>query len=442
MSAAPEKSGASTSGSSVAPSSSSSSSSSAAPLSRLPRDTMPVDGEDEDTEYLGADEAAQVIEVDDDDDQPPPEDDEVELTDEEKKQIEKAQTVEKDLRAMLDADDSVQGFFDHTDSVFAVGLNPADPSMAVSGGCDDRSFVWKITDGSKKFELSGHTDSVVGVGFSYDGKYVASASMDATIRIYTTADGKLKHVLEGPSKEIEWMAWHPAGPVIAAGSADETVWMWNAETADCMAAFSGHSGSATCGAWSADGKSLLSCDDGGDLICWNPKTGEPAQHMRGLHDAPITSFATHPDKSQKLCVTGAADGSVKVVNYENGRTIATFKDAHADSVEGVQFAPKLKLVASCSVDGKVKVWDLTNGSCRVTCSHDDAVTHIEWAPNGDPFIFASSVDKTIRLWDARSGQCEKTWKGHSDTALTFAVTPDAGTIVTASDDHTALVFKR
>lgn len=40
--------------------------------------------------------------------------------------------------------------------------------------------------------------------------------------------------------------------------------------------------------------------------------------------------------------------------------------------------------------------DLTNGQCRVTCSHDDAVTHIEWAPNGEPFIFSSSVDKTLK----------------------------------------------
>lgn len=43
--------------------------------------------------------------------------------------------------------------------------------------------------------------------------------------------------------------------------------------------------------------------------------------------------------------------------------------------------------------------DLTNGQCRVTCSHDDAVTHIEWAPNGEPFIFSSSVDKSIKSVD-------------------------------------------
>ena len=136
------------------------------------------------------------------------------------------------------------------------------------------------------------------------------------------------------------------------------------------------------------------------------------------------------------------------------------------------------------------VWccrDLTNGQCRVTCSHEDAVTHVEWAPNGEPYVFSSSVDKTLksgsasadsvdhacskmyaracrsfvvfarshfsflvpcacvvscRMWDARSGECLRTWKGHSDAVLGFRVTADASTLVSGSDDHTALVFKR
>lgn len=78
----------------------------------------------------------------------------------------------------------------------------------------------------------------------------------------------------------------------------------------------------------------------------------------------------------------------------------------------------------------------------MTCSHDDAVTHLEWSPIGEPFLFSSSVDKTIRLWDVRSAQCLQTWKGHSDAVLTFSVSTDGGTIVTGSDDHTSLVFKR
>ena len=59
-----------------------------------------------------------------------------------------------------------------------------------------------------------------------------------------------------------------------------------------------------------------------------------------VHDGSITSFAVHPDKTQKLCITGGHDGVVKVINYETGKTLHHFKQLHADSVEGVQFAAK------------------------------------------------------------------------------------------------------
>lgn len=92
-------------------------------------------------------------------------------------------------------------------------------TFAVSGGCDDRAFIWNTTTGAAVFELSGHTDSVNAVGFSSDGKYVATGTdlsclrnrahsrslggLDATVRVYTVVDGKHVITLEGPSESIE-----------------------------------------------------------------------------------------------------------------------------------------------------------------------------------------------------------------------------------------------
>lgn len=128
---------------------------------------------------------------------------------------------------MLDEDDSKQGFFDHKDSVFCVRICAQNPNLVLSGDGDDQAFLWDASTGNRLHHLSGHSDSVIDGGFSPDGRFVATAGMDATVRVYHTHDGSLKHKLEGPASEIEWMAWHPAGPVIAAGSKDETVWMWS-----------------------------------------------------------------------------------------------------------------------------------------------------------------------------------------------------------------------
>jgi WD40 repeat protein len=46
------------------------------------------------------------------------------------------------------------------------------------------------------------------------------------------------------------------------------------------------------------------------------------------------------------------------------------------------------------------------------------------------------------MWDVRSGECLRIWRGHSDVVHLFRLSADGGTLVSGSDDHTALVFRR
>lgn len=88
----------------------------------------------------------------------------------------------------------------NVDSVYAVALSG---TVAVTGGGDDRAFLWDITSGEKKAELKGHGDSVVAVDFNFDGKYVATGGLDALIKIWDVSNGELVQTLDGPSEGIE-----------------------------------------------------------------------------------------------------------------------------------------------------------------------------------------------------------------------------------------------
>lgn len=132
---------------------------------------------------------------------------------------------ETDENVMELADDSVQGFFDHREPVYAIDMHPKDNNIIVSGGGDDKSYLWRADTGEKLFQLDGHTDSVTAVAFSVEGEYVASAGMDGRVRVWKTANGEFCTSVEGPD-EIVWMNWHPKGNVLLAGAADSTIWMW------------------------------------------------------------------------------------------------------------------------------------------------------------------------------------------------------------------------
>lgn len=395
----------------------------------LPNDN----GMDDDAEVLDQADLEEMIDLGDDPDAEEEADDE----DESKEMQEK---IAADMQDLQMQDDSVQGFFEHKDSVYSTHLNPADQTMCVSGDGNDQAYIWNVTDGKVLHRLTGHTDTVTNCRFSVDGKYVATGSMDATVRVYTTEDGALKTTLEGPSADIEWFCWHPKGPVIAAGSADSSVWVWNAVNGSCMRVFSGHLGPVICGTWTSCGKFLATGGEDCSLYVWSPKTGKSVHRLTGkeFHGGAITSIAAHP--TEKVILTGSQDRTARLTNYVHGKVVSTYS-GHTDSIESVGFCNTLKLASTGSLDGTLKIWDMSTGQTRGTCQHDEGLIKAEWQASGS-LIFTGGLDKIIRAWDARTLQLVQQWQGHRDVILAMDIAKDGSFLVTGSDDNTALVFRR
>lgn len=368
-----------------------------------------------------------------------------------------------DEKEIYSDDDMVSGVDDsvasasHKEAVLAVAVTTLENQCIVAtGGQDDVAILWRLEDtwgGSVKCKqqcrLEGHTDSVVQVEFSHDGKYLATAGYDGIVKIWTPGTGALVQTLDGPAKEIEWIMWHPKGHAICAGSSDTMAWMWFAPSGKLMQIFAGHAHSVTCGSWGLGGKLIVTGSEDQSVIVWDPRQGTPKQHAKQVHESAIVSMCSHPDAP--LVVTGSCDASAKVLHIETGKIVADLS-GHLDSVEAVGFnnmAPGgILLLATASMDGKAMIWDGKTFDLRCTLTEHfekGGITKFRWLPQKySNLICTCATDATSRLFDALTGQCLHTCQGHTDTVLDIDLLLVGGdktlTVVSGSDDSTCRIF--
>jgi WD40 repeat protein len=99
-------------------------------------------------------------------------------------------------------------------------------------------------------------------------------------------------------------------------------------------------------------------------------------------------------------------------------------------------------IATGSLDGMVRIFELPAGRLRITCQgHTNWVSSLGFVPGGTRLVTAS-VDGTVRIWDTESGSELLVLRGHAGPVQAVAASPDGCGLVSGADDQTARLWGR
>lgn len=222
----------------------------------------------------------------------------------------------------------------------------ADKRGFVSGGADKTVKFWDFeliadSEGSTKVLSAVHKrtlsldEGVTGVALSADGRLVAAALLDSTVKVFFVDSLKFFLSLYGHKLPVTTLDISSDSTLIVTGSADRNMKIWGLDFGDCH-------------------KSIF------------------------CHDDTVTGARWLPDTHR--IVTSGKDGEVKMWDGDTFVRIQTLSPGHVGEVWGVSIAPNGRFVVSCGKDRSVRLWEKTG---EVLVLDDERETEREEMAEGD-----------------------------------------------------------
>ncbi|ACF14566.1 WD-40 repeat protein [Chloroherpeton thalassium ATCC 35110] len=292
-----------------------------------------------------------------------------------------------------------------------------------------KTIVSDARTGEEIQTLMGHSVSeyIYSVAFSHDGKLLASASSDKTIKLWNVKTGEELRTLLGHKQSINAVVFNQEDTFLASAGSDGKIRLWDANTGDLLKTFKGSKDGINAVAFSPNSEFLASGSWDKIVTIWNIKKGNAYKKLKG-HGHSINDLAFSPDGS--LLASASWDKTIKLWDVSTGEEIKTLT-GHANGVESVKFSPDGKRIVSTSYNrsGKlciVKLWDVATGKEDETIAGN--FYGVQFSPDGSTLAIASR-DKTVKLWSAPLLPIENFIELERNNKAVFEIHPETNEVI-------------
>ena len=316
-------------------------------------------------------------------------------------------------------------------SVYDASFSP-DGTRVATASADGVLRIWNAGSGRQTERVKVAAQDLVSVRYNRDGRQLVTGAADGVVRVYGARPALLRTELKGSLGIVNDTAFAASGVIISAGE-EGALRIWApAETTVLQ-------GDATFPSFSVDRRHVLWGDEQGYVHRSEVATGRD----RRLPDrAALAPTVVRESADGSRIVSAAPDGAVRMYDVKSGRSrsvpielpepyaVAIDRTGrriaiagkgplihvqaddgrsrivlrgHTGDVYGLVFSPDAKHLASASLDGTARIYNLEKrGLERTLRGHADTVTSVAYSPDGERVVTAG-VDGTIRIWPVAGG---------------------------------------
>jgi DNA-binding beta-propeller fold protein YncE len=318
--------------------------------------------------------------------------------------------------------------------VWSLAFSPDGRRVAIGQqGIDRPESILRVWDPAQRSDTAWfqHPAGYRSVAFSSDGRTLAAANFDGTLRTYHYDGAWNDRLTENQGSPINSLVFLPGSATIAAGSWDGWV-RFHGPDADANRRPIQYPGQIWSLAVSPDGSTLAVGGAAKTIQVYDLPTRRLKAIMRG-HDHDVASLDFSPDGKWLASAGG------RTVLFWDTATWAAIGGPiqHAPEVISVRFSPDGRILAIADgesalphykyLETSIILWDVAAGAeVRRLRGHTNTIWALAFSPDGKT-LASGSADQTVKFWDLASGHLMETIvPGESGTSAGMGAVSERG----------------
>uniref|UniRef100_A0A1B6CX87 Uncharacterized protein n=1 Tax=Clastoptera arizonana TaxID=38151 RepID=A0A1B6CX87_9HEMI len=254
---------------------------------------------------------------------------------------------------------------------------------------------------NKNKEYLAHSSKVHSVGWSCDGRRLASGSFDKTVSIFTLEPDRVnkEFTFRGHGGSVDQLCWHASNPeLLSTASGDKSVRIWDTRYQKSCATINtkGENINIT---WSPDGNTIA-VGNKEDLVTFiDARTNKiKAEELFGFE---VNEISWNNENTLFFLTNGL--GCIHILSYPELDLQHVLK-AHPGTCICIEFDPLGNYFATGSADALVSLWDVKELACVRTFSRLDwPVRTISFSHDGQ-LLACASEDHVITIDEVETGE--------------------------------------